>query len=233
MTTLFKHLAVAFAWLMAAGPALAATISTPSLNDIYGQSAFGSSPITINWLAPGTPIVNPGLLSIDNAGELNSLFALHQGPATTVSTFFVDTIGFCGIAGTDILGCAVPRGNVFVVQSARAESATGLAVIGHELGHDLGLSHVGGIATNLMNAGLGTTLSNGMLALTTAQVDAIFGLLPNTTRSPLIQTAANGSLFIDIIPIAVVSSIPEPQQALMFALGIFLVVAIARRRLCA
>ena len=41
MTTLFKHLAVALAWLMTAGPALAATISTPSLNGIYSQSALG------------------------------------------------------------------------------------------------------------------------------------------------------------------------------------------------
>ena len=224
MTTLLKLLTLPLAWLVAAAPALAGYISTPSLNDIYGQSAFGSTPVTINWLAPGATVVSSALASIDSDQDFEALVALHQGSANTITAFFVDAINFCGGPGGGIVGCASIGGNVFAVDSSFAAGASGALTLAHELGHNLGLGHVAGSNTNLMNPTVGSSLLSNI---------GRFSQIAIILASSRVQTATNGSRFIDIIPVAVVSSIPEPHQYLMLSMGFILVGTIARRRVAA
>lgn len=198
--------------------AQAGSITTPSLNDIYGQAAFGTTtPITINWLAPGTTIVSSALATIDSDAEVTTLFGMAPDASPVVNAFFVDAINFCGSALSNIVGCANQPGNVLMVDSTFAAGAQGAIDLAHELGHNLNLAHVGTETStgNLMNPVLNSSI------LTTEQVTAILA-------SSLVQTGTSGR-FIDIRPIAVVSAVPEPETHLLLMAGLLVVIA-ARRR---
>ncbi len=213
-------------WAFVAGPACAGFISTPSLNAIYGQAAFGLKPITVTWLTPGATIISPRLATIDDDIEVRDLFALAPSAAPVVNVFFVDAIGFCGgLFSSGIVGCSSAPGNILMVASSFAAGAQGALDIAHELGHSLGLSHVGNNSTrgNLMNPVLNSTI------LTTSQASSILGTT-STSGSNLVQMATNGSLFINLRPIAVVvSAVPEADIYVLMLGGLLLLGFAARR----
>ena len=108
-------------WWIAAGTASAGFISTPSLNAIYGQAAFGLKPITVNWLTPGASIISPRLATINDDIEVRDLFALAPSASPVVNVFFVDAIGFCGgLFSSGIVGCSSQPGNNLMVEIGRA-----------------------------------------------------------------------------------------------------------------
>lgn len=201
-------------------------ISTPSLNAIYGQAAFGLKPITVNWLTPGATIISPQLATINDDIEIRDLFALARSASPVVNVFFVDAISFCGgLFSSGIVGCASQPGNKLLIASSFAAGSQGATDIAHELGHALGLTHVGTNSTrgNLMNPVLNSTV------LTTSQVSSILGTT-TTTGSSLVQTA-NGSLFINLRPIAVVvSAVPEGDVYVLMLGGLLLLGVATRRR---
>lgn len=216
-------------WVMLAlppAPANAGSISTPNLTPIFSQATFLSPinrPITINWLTPGAPIVNPSLTIINTDAELNTLFSLGPDDSLSriVDVYFVDSILACGGPGTGIIGCANTPGNDIVVRSSFAAGAQGVTLIAHELGHSLGLPHQ---AASLMNA---TISSNTILHGT--QVDAIF---TNAGGFNLIQTGVGGSRFINLRPIAViaVAVVPEPETYVLLLAGLAFIGVVATRR---
>ena len=220
-------LGVMIALPLVPAPANAGLISTPNLTPIYSQSTFLSPinrPITINWLTPGAPIVNPSLTIINTDAELNTLFSL--GPDNSLSrivdVYFVDSILACGGPGTGIIGCANTPGNDIVVRSSFAAGTQGATLIAHELGHSLGLPHQ---ANSLMSA---TISSNTTLHGT--QVNAIFS---NAGGFNLIQTGVGGNRFINLRPIAViaVAVVPEPETYVLLLAGLGLIgLATIRRR---
>ena len=161
------------------------------------------------------------MLSIDTDAEFDSLFSLsvYSGRnSKTINMIFVDAINFCGTAGS-FIGCGNTPGNLLVVSSSFAARAdVGANLEAHELGHNLGLDHVNGSGTNLMNPSISSNFS-----FDAAKIQAILA-------SSLVQTASNGQRFLSITPIAIVASVPETQTWAMFALGLFGVVTWARRR---
>ena len=210
-------LMVGLATLGSAGQATAGAISTPSLTGIFSQASFGAEPITVNWLAPGPTIVNPLLATIDNASEATALFALAPNEFPAVSVFFVDAINFCD-GGGSFIGCAQIRGHDLLIKSSFAAGSIGNIGIAHELAHNLGLPHDASPG-NLMNPILSSTTTT----LTAAQA---FIILNN--QSDLLRVAPDGSVFINLRPIAVIASVPEPEPWLMLACGM-LAMALALR----
>ena len=132
---------------------------------------------------------------------------------------FFDSITACdgGENNPSIVGCAPINGNRILVQSDFASGAFGAELLGHEIGHNLGIDpHSSG---GLMNATL-----NGETDLTAAQVRTI-------AQSPLIQNPQSPSPFLQIQPVDVydgstaVVPLPPAGLALVGALG-----ALALRR---
>ena len=204
------------------GSVWAGAISTPNLSSVYSNlptAGGGTVSITINWLTPGTTIVNPALATINDSSSFLNLFAkAPDNPVTgIVDAFFVDAINVCGsLTGSNIVGCSDLGGHKLMVQSSFAATADGFKVLAHELGHNLGLDHVS-TSSNLMYPDVGS------IALTSDQVSTILA-------SNLVQGTGN-NLFIQIRPIAVLSAVAEPEMHLLLMAGLLVVFAARRRAL--
>lgn len=216
----FRTLLASIAVIAASGfgtAAHAGFISTPDINPIFGQGAFGANPVAIHWLAPAPSLVDASLASMDDGDAMYRLADQTPDPLPVVNVFFVDSISFCGDAGFNIIGCSFQSSNVIAMDSSFAAGASGNIGIAHELGHSLGLDHVGG-SGNLMNPVLNSS------ALTSDQAATILG----DTR--LVQTDSIGGRFIDLRPIAVMAAvIPEPATYAMLLAGLVLVTAAVKR----
>lgn len=190
------------------------TENLAGMDAIYSQPSFGSHPIDIRFDAAQT-IHNTALLEIDSNAEWNLLNTYVNPSSIVVSMFFVDAINWCGSSISNVIGCGSMPGNLVSLDSSWAANAMyGAYLMSHELGHNLGLDHVTGNATNLMNPVIST---NG--TLTAAQVAEIL-------LSALIQTdASNGQRFIEITPIAVEAdlAIPEPTSLALVSMALGLV----------
>jgi predicted Zn-dependent protease len=76
-----------------------------------------------------------GLDTIDSAAELSSVFNFNVGRMRVVNT-----INYCGGAGTNIIGCGSTPGNEIVVVRLSGLDTEAILWI-HEYGHNLGLDH--------------------------------------------------------------------------------------------
>lgn len=215
--------AVASLVVCVAGGASAAVITNneAALDSIFSQTSFGLNSIDIRFTASKT-IYDTALLSIDNLTEWNTL-ALFSGNSAYpgINMYFVDTVAYCGGPVSNTIGCASLPGNMLVLDSGYAASLTyGGALAAHELGHNLGLDHLTGTGTNLMNPVL-----SGNTTLSATQVTTIL-------TSHLIQTAA-GQRYITITPILIAASIapvPEPETWAMMVAGLLGMAGWVRRR---
>lgn len=194
------------------GPSAAmVTTNETAVDGIFSQTSFTdvSMPIDIRFVTTQT-FASASHLSIDNSVELDSLFnRAANADSPIVNMFFVDAIEWCnGPAdpGFTIAGCANQPGHNMVLASPFAAGANGGSLAAHELGHNLGLDHVGdeNSTDNLMNPVLG-----GSTTLTSAQVSSILA-------SGLVQQETGGAKFIEVNTVLV--TVPEPTSLLYLGL---------------
>jgi hypothetical protein len=220
--------AVASLLVCAAGGVSAAVITTneAALDSIFSQTSFGLQSIDIRFTASQT-IYDTALLSIDSDTEWTQL-ALFGGNSAypVINMFFVDAMTWCGGPASNTIGCANTPGNMLMLNSDWAASANGGALAAHELAHNLGLDHVTGANTNLMNP-----ILSGNTTLTTNQALAFLG--DGTREYPgksLIQMSTAGQRYITITPILIAASIPEPETWAMMVAGLLGMAGWVRRR---
>ena len=232
VAALRRTLAVALIGCTGLASAAVVTFNNKAMDDIFGQTSFGTFKIDIRF-NEALSIVAPSLLTIDTNAEFNgggtSLGALVgqlQIPSDTVSMFFVDAITFCGREDASIVGCGNNPGALIAVESSFAAGAKGAALMAHELGHNLGLSHLmPSVTGNLMNSNV-----SGGTTLTTDQIDFFLDLSTGASRRSILRSDANG-LYISITPIAVLAAaVPEPHTWAMLSVGLLGVAGWARRR---
>jgi hypothetical protein len=181
------------------------TIDEAGMDAVFSQASFGGSNIDIRFGAV-TQLVRPDLLDIQTDAKINTLFGLHAGGPKVVNFYFVDVVNACGGFNTAIVGCGEYPGNDFVVESSFVSQTTispgndisfNVNVLAHELGHNLFLDHRDS-GNNLMNSYV-----SGFMNLNAAEVATI-------RLSPLVQQDVNG-YYIQINPVLVVTSVPEPS----------------------
>jgi hypothetical protein len=196
------------------------TTNEAEMDAVFSQASF-TDPIDIRFLAQQT-IFDSTLLVIDDGAELSALFNHPTNdPTPTINMFFVDAIQWCGgpaSPGFTIAGCANTPGNDLVLNSNFAAGSSGAELAAHEIAHNLGLGHVGNTSStdNLMNPVL-----NGNTDLTVAQYNSLI-------TSSRVQMDGSG-MFINIRPILIAASVPEPTAATMFVVAM-IGVSVRRRR---
>ena len=205
----------------AVSTASAASITSDMLHEaaldaIFSQASFGTRPIDIRFDALAHLTVATNLLDLNTEAELVTLFNLGLSAQPTTNLFFVNSIGSCGGAGGNIIGCAATPGNVLAVQATFAKRSDSAALIAHELGHNLGLDHLVE-RSNLMNP-----IFTGATNLTLVQVTTMLA-------SSLVQfDAVTQQRFIRITPI-LISAIPLPTS-LPLLLSALIALSVRRRR---
>ncbi len=201
------------------------------LDDIFSQTSFGGYDIEIRFNDP-LSVVSPIVADLSSTDEFNGNndFSLSwlagelQVPNFTVALFFVDTISYCGGPGGNIIGCGSRPGGLIALQSAAAADSNGTALFAHELGHNLGLTHVA-VSGNLMNPSI-----TGASALTETQVGSFIDLSTGASLSSIVRSDG-GQLYISVTPIAVLAAaVPEPQTWAMLLAGLLGVAGWARRQ---
>jgi hypothetical protein len=232
MTRVLRN-ALAVALIGGSGVASAGivTFDEAAMDSIFSQDAFGLFDIDIRFNTP-LSVIAPALADINSDAEFSggvpSLGALATSlgvPAFTVSIFFVDKISYCGGTGSNIIGCGSNPGSLIALNSDAAAGSRGAALMAHELGHNLGLSHLAG-GGNLMNSSI-----TGVTTLSTSQVGSFVDLTTGASKNSIVQSDA-GQLYISITPIAVLAAapVPEPETWAMLSLGLLGVAGWARRR---
>lgn len=208
------------AWLLAvctvmplASHATIVTTNEAVMDQIYSQTSFGTQPIDIRFNATQV-IDDASLLHIDSQGKLDHLFMLDASTDKQLSVFFVDGITFCAGSSHLVIGCGQIGGKDFAVDASFAAGALGGDLLSHELGHNLGLPHIGADAPNLMNA-----ILTGNRTLTAEQVAEIM-------TSPWVQFDGT-QRFVAITPFSVV---PEPGTNVAIACGVVLLLTRMSRR---
>lgn len=201
------------------------------LDDIFSQTSFGGYDIDIRFNAP-LSVVAPVVADLSSTEEFNgnNNFSLSwlagelQVPNFTVALFFVDTISFCGGPGSNIIGCGSRPGGLIALQSAAAAGSNGTVLFAHELGHNLGLTHLS-VSGNLMHPTI-----TGASALSETQVGSFLDLTTGASLSSILRDDG-GQLYISVTPIAVLAAaVPEPQTWAMMLAGLLGVAGWARRR---
>jgi hypothetical protein len=196
-------------------------ISTPAAEfDGFDPNGVPAK-IPLVWL-PFAVLNNQNLTTINNNADLQALFGAAPDALNIVDAFFVDKINFCPLepynpAVNKIVGCGEFPGHAIILDSLFAALVPlGALDIGHEIGHNVGLPHVQGINTNLMNPIIGSD------AITEAQFLQIFG-------SPLVQiNPATGLSSIFVRPIAVVAVVAEPETYLLSITAILALILAGR-----
>ena len=190
------------------------------LDDIFSQTSFGGYDIDIRFNAP-LSVVAPVVADLSSTEEFNGNndFSLSwlagelQVPNFTVALFFVDTISFCGGPGSNIIGCGSRPGGLIALQSAAAAGNNGTVLFAHELGHNLGLTHLS-VSGNLMHPTI-----TGASALNETQVGSFLDLTTGASLSSILRDDG-GQLYISVTPIAVLAAaVPEPQTWAMMLAG--------------
>ncbi|MCZ4313140.1 matrixin family metalloprotease [Comamonadaceae bacterium G21597-S1] len=201
------------------------------LDDIFSQTSFGGYDIDIRFNAP-LSVVAPVVADLSSTEEFNgnNNFSLSwlagelQVPNFTVALFFVDTISFCGGPGSNIIGCGSRPGGLIALQSAAAAGSNGTVLFAHELGHNLGLTHLS-VSGNLMHPTI-----TGASALNETQVGSFLDLTTGASLNSILRDDG-GQLYISVTPIAVLAAaVPEPQTWAMMLAGLLGVAGWARRR---
>lgn len=196
------------------------TTNEAKLDTVFAQAGFAAADKIDIRFRSSTSIVNAALTTIDDSADWTSLLGLAGNLASpTVNMYFVDKILWCGVASATTIGCAATPGHVLALDSSWAANATyGGNLAAHELGHNLGLSHLDpDNGANLMNSTISTSF-----ALTAGQITTLLA-------SALVQSDAQGK-FISIQPIAVLAAAPVPEPASWaLLLGGGLLLAVLRR----
>jgi hypothetical protein len=195
---------------LATGAASAGFVTTQEsgMDAIFSQAGFGSSTVDIRF-NPTVTIADNDLLSIDTEADFDALFGLATA-SPVVAIFYVDAISWCGNVNAGYIGCGSTPGNLIAVESSFAAGSNGANLLGHELGHNLGLDHINN-GNNLMNP----TLIAGFGNLNAGQITQILA-------SPLVQISG-GQRFITITPFAVIAEtppVPEPGTGVLMLLAL-------------
>ena len=132
--------------------------------------------------------------------------------------FFIDD--FDADIGSSVIGLGWVGAPFFAVESRYAASAVyGSSLVAHELGHNLGLSHLN-TQGDLMYPSIDLRGENNLL--TTAQINTIL-------TSGLVQTDASGHRYVELAPFAVLA-VPEPATWTMLLAGVAALTAFRRRK---
>lgn len=204
-------------------PAYAAggsTASTPTANtrewkldQIYGQSSFGGTPVDIRYNEI-VEIAAPSLTGVTSKTELNQLFSLTDNLYEsgtwnrTVSLYFVEALDYCGGYSKSYVGCSQIRGNQMAVERGYANGSYGAELIAHELGHAVGFYHSGEAPLYLGNDNLMAPRLNGDTTIASSQVDQLFGRgrFARLGQSKLLQQDSDG-YYIEITPYVIVDGL--------------------------
>lgn len=194
------------------------TLQESSIETIFAQADLA---IDLRYRAP-VQRSEPGLLDLSRQ-ELNSLGArsaeLSGAPvgSSTFTMLFIDTFNEAEM-GAAMLGNGVFRtsGNpLLVLESEAANSELGGQLIAQWLGFSMGLTLQFGAFGRLMNP----ALTLGSVRLTNQEREILL-------NSPLLQTDADtGQRFLDIQPVAIVSSLPDDGNSVPEPASLALVTA--------
>jgi hypothetical protein len=213
--------AVSLGFSLSANAAFITDVSA-GVENIYSQVNSSGQTIDIRW-GLAAELVAPSLLEITTSGEITSLFGNHAsfGGMFESVVYFVDDISACG--GTtnapSIIGCGEQPGNDFVVESLFTFGTLGDELVAHELGHNLGLTHIDNV-NNLMDSFINVSHT----ILNAGQGTAIFG-------SDLVQGDAQSGFFIQLNPVLVVAIATPPitvSEPPILALMLLVLVAVMR-----